>query len=631
MRRFIIGAVFLLMAAGICFAQGVDIPAKIAGDSRDGGAEWNEFFHSGKGLFRAKEAYRVSFDYEIQAMNADAQFYALFRREGNNGSIGWKDWQGKPGATGRLTLSLVTRNVENYTLIFGVKNRGAITISHVKIETDPANLPPDAALPNPVYTWKSPGHTAYYADSEKGNDANDGKSAKTAWRTLAKINSGEFAAGDKVLLKTGSHWTGFLAPGGSGKAKNPITLGKYGNGPKPKINAESKFLAALYLHNVEYWTVSDLDISNTGTWGLPNLTGALVKIDDFGTAHEITLRGLDVHDVAGSLVKSEGGGSGIHCAAGGDKVKSRYDGLIIENCRLTHTDRNGITMSGYWSRQDWFPSLRVVIRGNRLDDIGGDGIVPIGCDGALIERNIITKGRQRCDDAAAGIWPWSCDNTIIQQNEVSGLKGTRDGQGFDADWNCRNTLFQYNYSHDNDGGFMLICNDGSVKSPWSIGNVGTIIRYNVSRNDGERTFQITGPCRDIAIYNNTITIGKNQKIYAVQAGNWGGDWTENTRFTNNIFYAEGAAKFDFGGMRKTIFERNVFYGALENRPDDSAALLENPGFLHASGSGPDSLRLRPDSPCIRAGKIVPNNGGRDFRNQPVPASEPPAIGAMGRG
>ena len=628
MRRFIIGVIlFLTVLASLCFAQEAVIPAKIAGDSRNGEAEWNEFFHSGKGLFRAKEAYQVSFDYEIQAMDADAQFYALFRREGNNGSAGWKDWQGKPGATGHITLSLVTRNVENYTLIFGVKNRGAVTISHVKIESDPANLPPDAALPSPVYNWRSPGHITYYADSENGSDTNDGKSMKTAWRTLAKINSGEFAAGDKVLLKAGSHWTGFLAPGGSGNQKAVISLGKYGAGPKPKINAESKFLAALYLRNVEYWTVSDLDIANTGTWGLPNLTGALVKLEDFGTAHEITLRNLDVHDVAGSLVKSEGGGNGIHCAAGGEKVKSRYDGLLIENCHLTHNDRNGITMSGYWARQAWFPSLRVVIRGNRLEDIGGDGIVPIACDGALIERNIITRCRQRCDDSAAGIWPWSCDNTIVQRNEVSGMKGTRDGQGFDSDWNCRNTLFQYNYSHDNDGGFMLICNDGSVKAPWSIGNIGTIIRYNVSRNDGERTFQITGPCRDTSIYNNTIVIEKNQKIYAVQAGDWGGDWTENTRFINNIFYAEGAAKFDFGGMRKTVFERNVFYGALENRPDDPAALRENPRFAHADKSGPDSLRLLPDSPCLRAGKIIPNNGGRDFRHQPVLPSEPPAIGA----
>ena len=65
------------------------------------------------------------------------------------------------------------------------------------------------------------------------------------------------------------------------------------------------------------------------------------------------------------------------------------------------------------------------------------------------------------EDYAAGIWPWDCDNSIIQFNEVSGVKGTKDGQAFDSDYRCRNSLFQYNYSHDNEGGFMLICSPGT--------------------------------------------------------------------------------------------------------------------------------------------------------------------------
>ena len=51
-------------------------------------------------------------------------------------------------------------------------------------------------------------------------------------------------------------------------------------------------------------------------------------------------------------------------------------------------------------------------------------------------------------------------------------------------------------------------------------------------------------------------------------------------------------------------------------------------FFFADKSGPDSLRLLPDSPCFHAGKIVPNNGGRDFRRKPVPASTAPTIGAI---
>ena len=28
--------------------------------------------------------------------------------------------------------------------------------------------------------------------------------------------------------------------------------------------------------------------------------------------------------------------------------------------------------------------------------------------------------------------------------------------------NCNNTIIQYNYSHDNEGGFLLICNTGET-------------------------------------------------------------------------------------------------------------------------------------------------------------------------
>ena len=60
---------------------------------------------------------------------------------------------------------------------------------------------------------------------------------------------------------------------------------------------------------------------------------------DFGTAHNIVLEDLYVHDVNGSNDKQTGGGSGICCDCGGSKVKSRFDRLLIEYCHLVHTDR----------------------------------------------------------------------------------------------------------------------------------------------------------------------------------------------------------------------------------------------------------------------------------------------------
>src|SRR2546430_5033874 len=84
----------------------------------------------------------------------------------------------------------------------------------------------------------------------------------------------------------------------------------------------------------------------------------------------------------------------------------------------------------------------------------------------------------------------------------------------------RSTLFPYttlfrsqsNYSHDNDGGFLLICNDGGHKPAESAGNTGTVVRYNISQNGRTRGINIAGPVNERLIYNNTIYVGPDHSV-----------------------------------------------------------------------------------------------------------------------
>src|SRR5260370_15690392 len=131
--------------------------------------------------------------------------------------------------------------------------------------TDPNQHPLDLSLPAPESTWKSPGHTYYYVDSRGGDDTNDGLSELRPWRSLHRINAGEFAAGDKILLRAGSRWRGFLSPRGSGAAGQPIVIDQYGRGSKPRINAEGSSLATGFLSNFQYIQVRDLDVANAGS------------------------------------------------------------------------------------------------------------------------------------------------------------------------------------------------------------------------------------------------------------------------------------------------------------------------------------------------------------------------------
>jgi hypothetical protein len=424
--------------------------------------------------------------------------------------------------------------------------------------------------------------TEYYVDSENGSDQAAGTSPEAAWRTLAPVNDAFFRPGDKLLFKAGSRYTGQLKPVGCGTKEAPILIGMYGKGAKPRIDGEGAFESTVYIFNMEYVTVENLEVTNTGKIAKPHRRGVKVHIRDFGTAHGITLRKLYIHDVNGSIYKKKGGGSAIVWQNQGTEKKSRFDGLLIEDCHLKRCVRNGINARGYSRRDQWFPSLNVVVRRCLLEEIPGDGIVPIACDGAVIEHNVMRNCPRmlKTGDAAAGIWPWSCDNTVIQFNEVSDHKAPWDAQGFDSDWNCRGTIIQYNYSHDNEGGFLLICNNGKSKLPSNIGNKGTIVRYNISVNDGLRavgknkgfspTFHISGPCHDNKIYNNIIIVPKkpngaiDKKI--LKMDNWGGPFPVDTLFANNIFYVEDQATFLFGKDKKTVFKNNLFYGKYKKLP-----------------------------------------------------------------
>ena len=476
----------------------------------------------------------------------------------------------------------------------------------------------------------SPGNNQYHVDSVGGNDASDGLSPATAWKSLRRVNGMKFAPGDRILLMSGSRFPGQLKPHGSGSEAAPIIIDRYGQGERPCIDGEGRYRAAIHLAGVEYWRVSGLEVTNTGPEREANRVGVLVDGYDCGVMHDIRLAGLFIHDVNGSLVKSAGGGYGILWGNGGGKVPSYFDGLLIENCHLVRCDRNGICGWGYGDRNDWHPSLNVVIRGNLLEDIGGDCIVPVGTDGCLIERNTVRGGRMRADDYAAGIWPWACDNTLVQFNEVSGMKGVKDGQGFDSDYNCQNSVFQYNYSHDNDGGFMLICNSG--ETGYSLGNIGTIVRYNISRNDGERTFQLGGPTRNTTIHNNVIYVRKGMDVLGIFHNDWNG-WSDGVKFYNNIFYADGKMRHEYGKSTNNSYSHNAFFGNHENPPADAHAvrkdpMLANPG---SGGAGFDSLKgyqLKKGSPCIGAGRPVERNTDRDFWGNPLPkAGKPLSIGA----
>jgi Right handed beta helix region len=476
----------------------------------------------------------------------------------------------------------------------------------------------------------------YYVDSVTGDDTRIGTTPESAWKSLSKVNATTFSPGDKILFKSGSSWTGQLWPKGSGREGAPITIDKYGDGPKPVIAGAGLAEDAVLLKNQDYWEVQNLEITNKGA-GAAKRRGVHVASHDYGDMRHIYLRSLTIHDVNG--IDSEKVNGGIHYTSQGDSKPSRFIDLRIENNLIYRVDRSGIFgWSSHWVRAKWHPSLDVIIRGNRLDDIGGDGIVVVATDGAIVEHNVVSKANQRSEGYNVAIWAWSADNTIIQFNEAYLTKGERDGEGFDSDWNSRNTIIQYNYSHDNEGGFLLICNEGGHTPDSNIGNIGTIVRYNISQNDRNRGINIAGPVTNTKIYNNTIYVGKGMKVDLVLHSDWHG-WADDTSFYNNIFYVEGEGQFGhaisrkdnghhitapgYGRSKNNLFDSNVYYGIVKPTADrdgwNGDPMLIGAG---AAGNGRETASvygLSPGSPVIDTGRPVGEDLTKDFLGSPVPS------------
>ena len=99
------------------------------------------------------------------------------------------------------------------------------------------------------YDRPGPGRT-FFVDSRSGTDTATGRSAATAWRSLARVREQALAAGDSVLFARGAAFRGFLIGRGGNASHGPVTYGAYGDptGPKPLLLGSVSPGAADWVH-----------------------------------------------------------------------------------------------------------------------------------------------------------------------------------------------------------------------------------------------------------------------------------------------------------------------------------------------------------------------------------------------
>ena len=96
-------------------------------------------------------------------------------------------------------------------------------------------------------------HT-YYVDASHGDDAHDGLTSASAWRSLTRVNQATLLPGDRVLFRRGETWRGQIRSQ-SGSAAGAIVYGAYGDGEKPLV------LGSVAMHRPGDWQPA-----GTGLW-----------------------------------------------------------------------------------------------------------------------------------------------------------------------------------------------------------------------------------------------------------------------------------------------------------------------------------------------------------------------------
>ncbi len=397
-----------------------------------------------------------------------------------------------------------------------------------------ATLLPLVSWVGPVQAGSAAG-TSYYV-SQSGNDANDGLSPTTAWRTVNKINNGVFAAGSTINLQGGSQFSGCIVFNTSNvpasQSNNPIKVQNYGAGTATVTSncpgtigsaTQGPRSAALTIDGISGFDWNGPSIRGSGAAN-PTQYGVVIENENKSlAASNITIENSDISGFMAPASATTDAASEIlilgyslrGACASLDTVRILNNQLHGNN--VTSADDNGI--SGYGCAKN---ILNILYQGNRVFNIGGrasapngasgNGMIANGVEGGIEQFNVVHDNGANATKCGGpgGVWAYSADKILIQYNEVyrmqpfPAFQSGCDWVAYDLDAQVTNSYVQYNYSHDNAGPGLLAYTGGKLAS-WQ----NNTFRFNISQNDNVLLLDGGGsialnPASTLYVYNNTV-------------------------------------------------------------------------------------------------------------------------------
>jgi hypothetical protein len=385
--------------------------------------------------------------------------------------------------------------------------------------------------------------------------------------------------------------------------KRPIING---NGTPSAGSDPYQVSGAIYLYNQHHWEIHNIECTNTfdnfltepNHWYKKEVRKALSGILITGTLNTTTLpeykhivvKNCYVHDVqsehtnngasaytstyftgsahsSSDALKVVGGiiiGGNVKKTPDGISQPGRYygyDDVLLEGNIVRNIGLEGLrTKSEGNTSTTNSPFKNVIIRGNFIEYIAGDGIVLSDVQsGGLVENNIIKNSCAAPNLGTAnyaGVWAWYArTDCLFQYNECYGnFYGFVDGEAWDIDNYCQNVVYQYNYSHHNSGGVILFMNAGVT---------GSVFRYNISANDGGSTRYMAGITSGVDTASSSYTSwpsGSGQTLFHYTPTNTSASTLIPLIYNNTFYIGEGITCGVFGHNNTAAVNKYVrFY------------------------------------------------------------------------
>ncbi|UCE40738.1 MAG: PKD domain-containing protein [Candidatus Aminicenantes bacterium] len=452
----------------------------------------------------------------------------------------------------------------------------------------------------------------YYVDASNGNDANNGLSPSSAWRSIGKVNNSWsfIRPGDRILLKRGERFTdSALNIRKGGTLSNPIIIGAFGSGTKPIIDGNSGNMS---------------NGINCSTSGLGNITVQDIMIKNIVRSNSTAVlftKGLSNIKLFRLEIENSSS-NGIYL--------NQIDTYHIEDCKISDCGLSGIVI--YGSPTD--PITNGTILGNIIHDIySGDGITLHRNDAGdnmgpnhLVQGNTVYRCGEEGLDITAGNKITVRRNTTFNNDDSIVV-----GHG------ARNVWIDRHYAHDEENLGIIIGPSENVK-------VTSSVIYNV----GADSIRVAD-CSNFQAYHNTIVCGSSTSgnIVEIRSG------ASNVTFKNNIFMRMAGSRINYyvsfldrvsPQSTNSHFDNNTWWNPSGNSSgmfydhvrgsysfsrwrsecnQDPNGYFIDPQLVNPSQK---NFHLQGYSICVNTGANVGVN--RDFEGARIPQGSAPDIGAL---